>query len=320
VAAGGLRTSPTTGSVEVIGWAPTLVLLYHRVAAPSHDVHDLCVTPEHFADQIAHLAQEERPVPLGEAGTRSLRRRVVVTFDDGYADNVLDAMPILQAYQVPATFFVTAGLVDSEPEQWSDELERVVLWGEPRSRHLEVHIDGRSVLLDMGSERARERSHWAIYHRLRPLRTGAIEDVLQQLRPQVDAPARDRASARFMTSDELARAASGEVITIGAHGLTHQLLASLSAEEQQDEIVTSRRRLQSLTGQSIDTFAYPFGGPDTFDDTTVRLVTDAGFRLACAGWSGLVRPRTDRFRLPRAVVKDWDLGTFADKLEGWFRA
>src|SRR5262245_33946506 len=93
-----------------------LILLYHRIADLEVDPWGLAVTPEHFADQIAVLAGIAHPVRLDElassrAQLRTRRPLVAVTFDDGYADNLHAALPILERYDVPATFFVTAGPV-----------------------------------------------------------------------------------------------------------------------------------------------------------------------------------------------------------------
>jgi peptidoglycan/xylan/chitin deacetylase (PgdA/CDA1 family) len=293
--------------------------MYHRVAAPKSDVHELSVTPDNFAAHVEHLADRHRVARLVDARRPSLRRRVVVTFDDGYADNALTAMPILESRRVPATFFVTAGLVGSIRERWWDELERLVLRSMPLARHLELRIGDQPLVVDVGSAAARVRAHSAIYLRLRPVRTEVVDGVLAQLRSQVDGVPDDE-PARFMTADELRAAAQSDTVDIGAHGSSHQVLASLTAEEQADEIVGARHALQELTAQSVRSFAYPFGGPRTFNDETLGLVREAGFELACVGSSGLWRRRTDRYRIPRMVVKNWDGPTFAATVSRWLKA
>jgi len=88
------------------------ILLYHRVATPASDIHHLAVSPADFREQMAHLKDHYRVVPLSqfarEAGDGSLNPgTVAVTFDDGYLDNLVKASPILTSVGVPATFFVT---------------------------------------------------------------------------------------------------------------------------------------------------------------------------------------------------------------------
>jgi peptidoglycan/xylan/chitin deacetylase (PgdA/CDA1 family) len=298
--------------------APTVVLMYHRVASPERDTHDLSVQPANFAAQMRYLHQHEEVVPLVDARRLSRRRRVVVTFDDGYADNAYAARETLEELTLPATYFVTTRYIDGELTPWWDELEALVYDGAASGRMVSVVVDGERLTSDVGSDAARERTHTALHRRLRRLRRSLIDDVLGQLRPQLAVPESIAESNRFMTSAELRDVASSEVIDIGGHGMTHQQLSILSEPEQRVEIVEGRERLQRMTGRAVDTLAYPYGGPDAFDETSTRLAREAGYRLACAGWRGLVRPWTSRFRLPRMVVDDWEAGEFATRLERWF--
>ncbi|MDE3052180.1 MAG: polysaccharide deacetylase family protein, partial [Nitrospirota bacterium] len=78
----------------------------------------LCVTPEHFKEHVEILRNNACPMALGEM-VRALRdntlprRAVAVTFDDGYADNLLNGKPSLERYEVPATVYVISGFVDA---------------------------------------------------------------------------------------------------------------------------------------------------------------------------------------------------------------
>ena len=93
-----------------------IVLLYHRVAGPRRDPQGLDVSADRFDAQLAVLRRAAAPLPLAEFeahrrdGTLP-ERAVAVTFDDGYADNLLVAAPILARHAVSATIFVTAGMV-----------------------------------------------------------------------------------------------------------------------------------------------------------------------------------------------------------------
>src|SRR5690242_345176 len=107
---------------------PALVLMYHRVVALASDPQLLGVSPGNFAEQLEVLRKTARPIPLAHM-VESLRkgqpaqRSVVLTLDDGYADNHVNARPLLERYEVPATVFVTAGHLSSDRELWWDELD-----------------------------------------------------------------------------------------------------------------------------------------------------------------------------------------------------
>src|SRR5689334_25421583 len=103
--------------------------MYHRIDGSRRDPWQLSVSPENFAEHVEVLAASGRPLLEFGAMVEAMRadrlppRSIAVTFDDGYADNALTAVPLLEAGGVPATFFVVVDAVDSERELWWDELE-----------------------------------------------------------------------------------------------------------------------------------------------------------------------------------------------------
>lgn len=120
----GLKTVRQTGrwlTSRVQGRA--LILGYHRVWAAADDPHDLCVSPAHFAAQMAILRREAHPLSLSELVSRWRAgrlppRAVAVTFDDGYLDTLTTALPVLARESVPATVFVMTGCLGAAP--WWD--------------------------------------------------------------------------------------------------------------------------------------------------------------------------------------------------------
>ena len=109
-----------------------LILMYHRVTNLPNDPHLVAVTPKHFAEHMEIIQKHYMPIRLQQL-VKALRdgkfptRAVIVTFDDGYADNLHEAIPLLERYDIPATVFVTAGQVGSQREFWWDELDRLLL-------------------------------------------------------------------------------------------------------------------------------------------------------------------------------------------------
>ena len=128
-----MKTRMTNPFRHVARWfrppvaARAVILLYHRVADLPSDPQLMAVTPRHFAEHLEVIRQSCRPLRLHDLGEALPDRSVVVTFDDGYADNLHHAKPLLAAHDVPATVFVTSGYVGSDREFWWDDLERILL-------------------------------------------------------------------------------------------------------------------------------------------------------------------------------------------------
>lgn len=129
-----------------------------------------------------------------------------------------------------------------------------------------------------------------------------------------------RPDRRVMSADELRAFAAGATFEFAAHTRTHPRLASLSPDAQRDEILGGKAALEGLLGNKVISFAYPHGGPDQFDATSIDLAREAGFDAAFTTIPGVVLPWADRFRVPRFHTENIDGNAFRTLLDGWFDA
>jgi peptidoglycan/xylan/chitin deacetylase (PgdA/CDA1 family) len=311
-----------------------VLLLYHRIVPPSVDPWSLSVSPRHFEEHLHVLRKSCYPLGVSEflrlLGGRGIpRRSVVITFDDGYADNLDCAKPLLEAHDIPATLFVVAGQGDTF---WWDELERLILYGEFEIGQVSFSARGELHLLDTesppvraGEADSREgagksastgrlevyRQVWQVLRRLGPEER---RDILARITSQVVA-APGYPKARRLDSDDIARLQDGGLVEIGAHTINHPILPTLSYSEQQAEIVGSKQALEQLTGKPVTGFSYPFGA---LSERTVEIVRNAGFSCACTTKPSAAWRYTDRFRLPRMAIEDYDGEVFGNRLASTF--
>ncbi len=325
-----------------------LIVLYHRIRpGPCDDPYVLGVTPEHFAEHLEIYKKYGRPMGLQDLA-RSLRenrlprRAVVVTFDDGYADNLYQARPVLEDHEFPATVFVTAGYVGESREFWWDELDRLLLQPGTLADTLVLDIDGSRYQWDLGTASSyddreyRRHQSWqygspdeptprhrifrALYQQLAPLAEGKRRQVLESLRMWAKADPQPRASHRILSADEVIALADDGLIEVGGHTVTHPILSSLPLAAQEEEIHGSRSQLERILGREVYSFAYPYGSRARGDytDGTVELVRQTGFTCACSNLAQPVQRNADNYQLPRATVKDWSGDELARRLEVWF--
>ncbi len=122
-----------------------LVLMYHSVGAVDVDPWGLFIDPANFADHLATIETSHTPMRLADlaraqSSSTLPSRAVAVTFDDGYLNNLIEALPLLERYEVPATVFVIAGAVGTDREFWWDELEQMITG--PARLDGELRLDG----------------------------------------------------------------------------------------------------------------------------------------------------------------------------------
>ena len=322
------RTKPVTVVRNRAMTQPPIILMYHRVGSISCDPWHLGVTPEHLAEQLAWLSSERSVVPLSWLVSELKRGQtpggaVALTFDDGYADVLINGKPILEKHDCPATMFITTGAIGKNRVFWWDVLARIVLETPslPDQLTLEIRsqkycwrlsdnnkpISGRSAC-DLIPRSELHRSLWRVLKPLRPdERQPILEDLAAWASTDTDARERDRS----LTADEVCELFESGFMDIGAHTVTHASLPLLSEEMKQWEAAESRRVCEELTGSGVRTFSYPFGD---LDDTCTAAVRKAGFQFACTTSEGSINSTDDLLRLPRMLVRNWDQNEFCRKV------
>jgi peptidoglycan/xylan/chitin deacetylase (PgdA/CDA1 family) len=323
------------------------ILMYHRVIELRSDPPVLTVTPQHFGEHMEVVERLRCCISLSRLARmmrsgRLPRRAVVVTFDDGYADNLLHAKPLLERHGTPATVFVATGLLGQNREYWWDELDRLLLEPGTVPSSLNLRANGDTFAAELGpaasysTEDYEEHRSWnvvredyptrrhevyrALHKWIRPRPAQERQELLAALQHWAGRTADGRPSHRVMTPEEVVQLHRGGLVEIGAHTVTHPVLAAQPAAEQRAEVRQSKERLEEILGQPVETFAYPYGSEADFNEETVDAVRAAGFSCACATRSDIVRRKPDRFRLPRQMVLDMSGAEFEWQLRAWFES
>ena len=300
----------------------TLILLYHRVADLPLDPLLLSVTPAHFEEHLQVLSRLTKPLSLRSL-VRSLKANevtphgAVITFDDGAADNLHNAKPLLERYNIPATVFVATEYSKGEREFWWDELERLLLVPPELPASLNLKLNGTSVTWNAND--SREQLYQHLGESLRLLPSAKRFDILGELQQWSGHGTTPRSTHRALTHDEIRQLADGGLVEIGAHTVTHPVLSAIPVAQQQQEIRESKIQLEQILNQPVESFAYPYGTRDDYTRDSVEIVKQTNFRCACSNFTGVVQPRTSLYELPRLVVRDWDGEEFERHLRGWFR-
>lgn len=289
-------------------WRGVVVLGYHRIGDPASTDLDhgvFSAGAEDLNAQVELLARSFDVIALDDleaaAAERARGRALMITFDDGYADQA-EAARILHARGVPATFFLTSGFLDGAGLAWWDE----IAWMVRSSRHLRLTAHplwtDREMVFD-GPDR--EGLVRGLLERYRTLAGDDREAFLDWLAESTGSGRAPAGRGPWMTWDD-ARELERLGHRVGGHTVTHPILALLHRDAQRAEIAGGLERLRAELSGPVDSFAYPSGHPGSFDAETLRLLRESGVRRAFSFRGGWQRPgRLDPFDVRR-------IGVFAD--------
>ncbi|MEE9346508.1 MAG: polysaccharide deacetylase family protein [Methylococcales bacterium] len=283
------------------------ILIYHRVFPQPDSFHADVPDITMFSWQMQILHRYYNVVPLAQAiellkSGELPARTACVTFDDGYADNFLHALPVLKQWQIPATFFVASGFLNGGM-MWNDVVLESI-------RYLEDgQLDLQTVGLDqylLGNLQSRQQLAAQLLPIIKYLSPTQRNEVTQHL---AELAKHQLPDDLMMTTEQLKQLhASG--MEIGGHTVSHPILSSLTTQQAEQEIFDGKEQLSALLdGANIRYFAYPNGKPEhDFTSEHANIVKRLGFESAVSTRCSSATADSDLYQLPRFTP--WDTTPF----------
>jgi peptidoglycan/xylan/chitin deacetylase (PgdA/CDA1 family) len=294
------------------------ILCYHRVGTGGVPLYSQ-LPAKVFEAQMRFLRRNYRVISLDQliqemTCPSSLEPTIAVTFDDGYRDLYGQAFPILQAYKIPATMFLTVGAIETGEVAWYDRIFLALQVASDAMFDIELDRPNRFVL---SSESSRM---WAATQIISYLRT-ALPDCRKQccidLENRIYVP-EDRLRDRMLTWDQIRTMQRGG-ISFGAHTMTHPVVSRLPVAEMEWEILKSKEILEERLDASVRHFAFPFGKRDECGDSALSILASGGFASAATTEWGLNSLGTNPFQLRRVQIGEMgSLAMFAFQLNKLF--
>ena len=285
------------------------ILIYHRVLARPDPLFPGEVDALLFERQLRLLKRFYVPLPLAQAVQRLQdgclpARAVCITFDDGYADNAEVALPLLRKHAMHATFFIATGYLDGG-QMWNDSVIEGVRHAPGPFLDLRAYGLERFPVDKLAQRRAAIAT---LLGQLKYLPFAQRQQLAMHIRRQAEP--RPRQPAMLSTAQLRCLHAAG--MCIGAHTVSHPILATLSDRAARLDIANGKRQLEEAIQSPVSLFAYPNGkaGRD-YGAPHVDIVRSLGFAAAVATDWGVARPgaATDLLQLPRFTP--WDRGRLA---------
>ena len=289
------------------------ILIFHRVHAQPDTIFPGEPGAARFDRLMRFVARSFRVMTLGDAVSRLAQgslpsRSLVITFDDGYADNAEVALPILQRHGLAASFFVSTGFLDGG-RMWNDSVIECLR----ACRHTEIDLEAFGLgVFSLANAAQRRDAIGALLPRIKYLSLAGREEAiarLQQICGVTSLP------TNLMMRSEQVREMHRAGMEIGAHTVRHPILTTLTLPEAENEISEGRNKLQAIIDAPVDMFAYPNGKPGRdYDQSHVALLSQLGFRGAVTTAPGVARSGDDLFQLPRFTPWGDSLGAWSTRL------
>jgi peptidoglycan/xylan/chitin deacetylase (PgdA/CDA1 family) len=280
------------------------VLLYHRIFNPFIDAQLLSVTPENFEQQLIFLKENYEVISyktlVHRIMEKNLRdRSICLTFDDGYLDNLTEALPLLKKYNVPATIFVCTGNIGNRNEFWWDMLENIFLAQDEKY----LNWNALSPALDPILVR---------YQNLQESFKSLNQEDRTILLSNLSKFCPPRENYRTMNLKELTELNSSNLISLGAHTENHYSLGRIDKETSDQEIIASTQKIREITSSRHISFSYPFGGKLDCRDDLDQVFKSENIDAVFLNQYGICNNTTNLKRIPRVLIRDLPSAVFGE--------
>ena len=256
------------------------ILIYHGICRKKPTLlNSLFVTAKIFEEHLKFYRRYFNIVSLEDFYTDNYdktRFTVCLTFDDGFANNHRYVLPLIEKYQVPVTFFITAIRQAGYDILWNDQLALLQRFGPKK-----LLFNGNTYTKDRhyrylsASDAPGLRDH--LQHNGFPLKASFLHQTAA-----LSLPAKARAGDDYwlqMTEDEIISLADNPFVTIGCHGYYHNDLSRIPLADATDEMIYSRQYLEKITGRAVDAIAFPYGA---YTKGLIASAITVGFRQLLA--------------------------------------
>jgi len=211
-------------------------------------------------------------VPQRLAQTRA-KKFIAITLDDGYRDNLLNALPLFQEFDIPFTVNIATGFPARTASAWWHSIEEMT----STSEVLQFTWKGTHFKLRCDSIANRQLAFEQMAALIRQQGRGDREELLKVLGDASSHDPMELTHRLMMSWDEVRKLAKDPLVTIGAHTVGHHSLNRLSDPEVRDEILDSKAEIETQLRRKIRHFAYPFGGRSAVNEREFRIARDCGF-------------------------------------------
>ncbi len=260
------------------------VFCYHKVTNFKKEEllgtpdEDLAVNVKIFENQIKYLANNFKVIDPYELTDiekiKSIKKKkVLITFDDGYLDNLENALPILKKYKTNAIIFITTNFIGNNETPWWE-----LLWDILQNKD-DFIFEGEKINL-LKNKKNKKKIFEYLKNKFFFLKKKEQIELIKKIFHENKTEFSFKIKSNFLNNENIRNLSKEDLIHIGAHTHNHQNLGLLNDSETKEEILSSKKILEDLTQNSVDFFAYPYGTKNSYKKMDYKILKDNNFKLA----------------------------------------
>ncbi len=288
-----------------------VVLAYHRIMDVDDnypfDIELISASCKQFDEQMAFVSRNFVPVSIEQVvncyinNLKLPKKSILITFDDGFADNYKNAFPILKKYNVPATIFLSTDFISSDNTLWFDRLSYFIMNYDEGLMKVAV----REKFKVNCTAKSRRQILEEVMEYVKIIPNSDREKLLKELYEEFDFSYSENHMHYSETLNwQQIKEMDESCVSFGSHTLSHPILSQLDAAELTHELTESKKVIEKNINHSIDTIAYPVGTRSAFNEEVISESRLAGYKLGFSYLSGANKwPLKNEFTINRYHIE-----------------
>ncbi len=256
------------------------VVIYHGICGQDHTrFNPIFLTQKTFESHLKFYKKYFNVVSLEDYYHQRFsndRFNISITFDDGFTNNHKYVLPLLEQYQLPATFFITAIRSAGHDVLWNDFLGIVSKYGPE-----EMVYNNETYRKGAVNKYVSVSNGISLVEQLRSCGFSEKAEMMEKLYPLVPFKTNKQEEDYWlqMTTEQIRGLSSSPWVTVGAHGHYHNDLAKINIDDATAELAFSKNYLEKIIDRQVTSFAFPYGA---YTPEVVAAAKNAGYQQLLA--------------------------------------